>query len=57
MPGAKTIEDVKRFYEEKVPMGRGCFPADVLKAIMYLVEQLYETGQALPVTGGQIMLK
>jgi len=28
----------------------------VLKAIYYLVEQVYETGQALPVTGGQVML-
>jgi rhamnose utilization protein RhaD (predicted bifunctional aldolase and dehydrogenase)/NAD(P)-dependent dehydrogenase (short-subunit alcohol dehydrogenase family) len=56
VPGAKTIEDVKRFYEAKVPMGRGCATADVMKAIYYLVEQKYETGQALPVTGGQVML-
>jgi NAD(P)-dependent dehydrogenase (short-subunit alcohol dehydrogenase family)/rhamnose utilization protein RhaD (predicted bifunctional aldolase and dehydrogenase) len=57
VPGAKTVADVRRFYEQKVPMGRGCTVADVLKAILYLVEQVYETGQALPVTGGQIMLK
>jgi sorbitol-6-phosphate 2-dehydrogenase len=56
VPGAATIEDVRRFYEEKVPMGRGCTPADVLTAIYYLVAQRYETGQALPVTGGQVML-
>jgi sorbitol-6-phosphate 2-dehydrogenase len=37
-------------------MGRGCSSNDVLKAILYLVEQQYETGQALPVTGGQVML-
>jgi sorbitol-6-phosphate 2-dehydrogenase len=54
--GAKTIEDVKRFYEAKVPMNRGCETADVAKAIFYAVEQLYETGQAIPVTGGQVML-
>jgi sorbitol-6-phosphate 2-dehydrogenase len=54
--GAKTIEDVRRFYEAKVPMGRGCTTADVMKAIFYLIAQKYETGQALPVTGGQIML-
>jgi rhamnose utilization protein RhaD (predicted bifunctional aldolase and dehydrogenase)/NAD(P)-dependent dehydrogenase (short-subunit alcohol dehydrogenase family) len=54
--GAKTIEDVRRFYEAKVPMGRGCTTADVMKAIYYLIAQKYETGQALPVTGGQIML-
>jgi NAD(P)-dependent dehydrogenase (short-subunit alcohol dehydrogenase family)/rhamnose utilization protein RhaD (predicted bifunctional aldolase and dehydrogenase) len=56
VPGAKTIEDVRRFYEEKVPMARGCTPEDVAKAIMYCVEQKYETGQAIPVTGGQVML-
>ena len=56
IPGAKTIEDVKKAYEAKVPMGRGCTTADVMKAVYYLVEQRYETGQALPVTGGQVML-
>jgi sorbitol-6-phosphate 2-dehydrogenase len=56
VPGAKTVADVKAFYEAKVPMGRGCEGPDVMKAIFYLVEQLYETGQALPVTGGQVML-
>lgn len=56
VPGAKTIDDVKHFYEAKVPMGRGCTGPDVLRAIIYLVQQQYETGQALPVTGGQTML-
>jgi rhamnose utilization protein RhaD (predicted bifunctional aldolase and dehydrogenase)/NAD(P)-dependent dehydrogenase (short-subunit alcohol dehydrogenase family) len=56
VPGAKSIQDVRKAYEAKVPMGRGCTTADVMKAIYYLVEQKYETGQALPVTGGQIML-
>lgn len=56
VPGAKTIEDVRRFYEAKVPMGRGCTTADVMRAVYYLISQKYETGQALPVTGGQIML-
>lgn len=54
--GAKTIEDVRKAYEDKVPMHRGCTTADVMAAIYYLIEQQYETGQALPVTGGQIML-
>ena len=57
VPGAKTIADVKHAYESKVPMGRGCTTADVLTAILYLIEQRYETGQALPVTGGQEMLR
>ncbi len=56
VPGAKTIEEVKRFYEAKVPMGRGCQGDDVIRAIYYVVEQEYETGQAVPVTGGQVML-
>jgi sorbitol-6-phosphate 2-dehydrogenase len=56
VPGAKTVADVKRFYEAKVPMGRGCTTPDVMAAIYYLVEQRYETGQAIPVTGGQVML-
>ena len=56
VPGAQTVADVKAFYEAKVPMNRGCSGPDVLKAVLYLVEQTYETGQALPVTGGQVML-
>jgi len=57
VPGAKTLAEVKTFYESKVPMGRGCSPLDVARAILYCVEQEYETGQAIPVTGGQNMLK
>lgn len=56
VPGAKTIEDVRKFYEEQVPMKRGCKLEDVMKALLYVVEQEYETGQAVPVTGGQVML-
>lgn len=56
VPGAVTVEDVKNFYLAKSPIHRGCFPEDVAKAIFYCVEQTYETGQAIPVTGGQIML-
>lgn len=56
VPGAKTIADVRAFYEGKVPMKRGCETEDVMRAILYIVEQKYETGQAVPVTGGQVML-
>jgi len=55
--GAKTIEDVKAFYESQVPAGRGCTVLDVMRAVYYIMEQEYETGQAIPVTGGQEMLK
>lgn len=56
VPGAKEIEDVKAFYEAQVPAGRGCRVIDVVRAIFYVIEQEYETGQAIPVTGGQNML-
>jgi len=56
VPGAKTIDDVKKFYEDQVPMKRGCRLEDVIKAMLYIIDQEYETGQAVPVTGGQVML-
>jgi len=57
VPGAKTVDDVREYYLSKVPMHKGCTPKDVTKGVLYLVEQTGETGQALPITGGQIMLK
>lgn len=56
VPGAKNIEEVKKFYENQVPAGRGCSTLDVARAAFYAIEQEYETGQAIPVTGGQNML-
>lgn len=56
VPGARSVEDVRRHYESKVLMRRGTFTSDVMKALYYVVEQSYETGQAIPVTGGQVML-
>jgi sorbitol-6-phosphate 2-dehydrogenase len=56
VPGAKTIEDVRKSYEDRVPMKRGCTTEDVMKAVYYIIDQQYETGQAIPVTGGQTML-
>lgn len=57
VPEAKTVGDVRRHYEAKVPMGRGCRAEDVVRAILYVIEQQYETGQAVPITGGQDMLR
>lgn len=57
VPGAKTVDDVRAYYESKVPLGRGCRTEDVVLAIFYIIAQKYETGQAVPVTGGQQMLK
>lgn len=56
VPGAKTIEDVRKFYMDQVPMRKGTGPEDVTKAVLYLIDQTCETGQAIPVTGGQVML-
>ncbi len=56
VPGARTVEDVRKFYEEQVPLKRGCRMEDIMKAILYIIDQEYETGQAVPVTGGQVML-
>jgi NAD(P)-dependent dehydrogenase (short-subunit alcohol dehydrogenase family)/rhamnose utilization protein RhaD (predicted bifunctional aldolase and dehydrogenase) len=56
VPGAKNIEEVRKFYEDQVPMKRGCKLEDLMKAILYVIDQEYETGQAIPVTGGQVML-
>ena len=56
VPGAKTIDDVKAFYLAQVPLGKGCSPVDVAKAVFYAIDQENETGQAIPVSGGQIML-
>ena len=51
------LADVRAYYESKVPLGRGCRTEDVARAVLYIIEQKYETGQAVPVTGGQVMLK
>ena len=56
VPGAKTVDDVKAFYLAQVPLGKGCSPVDVAKAVFYAIDQENETGQAIPVSGGQIML-
>ena len=56
VPGAKTVGDVKAYYLSKSLIKRGCLPEDVALALCYCVEQKYETGQAIPVTGGQVML-
>jgi NAD(P)-dependent dehydrogenase (short-subunit alcohol dehydrogenase family)/rhamnose utilization protein RhaD (predicted bifunctional aldolase and dehydrogenase) len=56
VPGAKSIDDVRKFYEEQVPLKRGCRINDIVKALLYIIDQEYETGQAVPVTGGQVML-
>jgi NAD(P)-dependent dehydrogenase (short-subunit alcohol dehydrogenase family) len=56
VPGAKTVEEVRSYYMSQAPLSKGVTPLDVVKGILYLIEQTCETGQALPITGGQVML-
>ncbi len=50
-------EEVRRKYEEQVPMGRGCTYDDVAGVVLFLASDAaaYMTGQAINVTGGQEM--
>jgi sorbitol-6-phosphate 2-dehydrogenase len=52
-----TPEEVRRKYEEQVPLGRGCTYDDVANVVVFLAsdESAYMTGQAINVTGGQEM--
>ncbi len=56
VPGAENRADVKAYYLSKQPLNhRGCLPGDVAAAVLYCIEQKFETGQSITVTGGQIM--
>jgi len=50
-------EEVRRKYEEQVPLGRGCTYEDVANVLVFLCsdQSAYMTGQAINVTGGQEM--
>jgi sorbitol-6-phosphate 2-dehydrogenase len=52
-----TPEEVRRKYEEQVPLGRGCTYDDVANVVLFLASDAaaYMTGQAINVTGGQQM--
>ncbi|MFQ5809443.1 MAG: sorbitol-6-phosphate dehydrogenase [Armatimonadota bacterium] len=49
--------EVRKHYEDQVPLGRGCSYDDVANLVVFLAsdESSYMTGQALNVTGGQEM--
>ncbi len=57
VPGAKTIEDVRQFYLNQVPMKRPCTYDDVCNVVVFLASDAsaYITGIAISVTGGQEM--
>jgi len=52
-----TEEEVRQKYIEQVPMRRGCTYDDVANVVVFLASDAasYMTGQAINVTGGQIM--
>jgi sorbitol-6-phosphate 2-dehydrogenase len=52
-----TPEEVRKKYEDQVPLGRGCRYEDVANVVVFLAsdESSYMTGQAINVTGGQQM--
>ena len=50
-----TPDEVRRKYEDQVPLGRGCTYEDVANVVVFLAsdDSSYMTGQAINVTGGQ----
>ncbi|MDR1324887.1 MAG: SDR family oxidoreductase [Treponema sp.] len=56
VPSARSIAEVKAYYEAKIPMKRSCTALDVMRAVYYVIEQNYETGQTLSVSGGKKVL-
>lgn len=52
-----TVEEVRRKYQDQVPLGRGCEYTDITNVLVFLAsdQASYMTGQAINVTGGQEM--
>lgn len=52
-----TVEEVRQYYINQVPMRRGCTYDDVCNVLVFLAsdQSSYMTGQAINVTGGQEM--
>jgi sorbitol-6-phosphate 2-dehydrogenase len=57
VPGAKSIDDVHRFYVNQVPMKKGCTYDDICATLIFLASNAasYLTGISMSVTGGQEM--
>lgn len=51
------VEEVKPYFESKIPMGRLCHSEDVAEAAVFLASEdaSFITGQAINVSGGSIM--
>jgi sorbitol-6-phosphate 2-dehydrogenase len=52
-----TVDEVRQYYIDKVPLKRGCTYNDVCNLLVFLAsdQSSYMTGQAINVTGGQEM--
>ncbi|OPZ81542.1 MAG: Sorbitol-6-phosphate 2-dehydrogenase [bacterium ADurb.Bin429] len=52
-----SVEDVRKMYEGQVPLGRGASYDDITSMVVFLASDAssYMTGQAINVTGGQVM--
>ncbi len=52
-----TVEEVRQYYIDQVPLKRGCTYDDVCNLLVFLASEQsnYMTGQAINVTGGQEM--
>ena len=52
-----TEDEVRQYYMDQVPLGRGCTYEDVCNVLVFLAsnQSSYMTGQAVNVTGGQEM--
>jgi sorbitol-6-phosphate 2-dehydrogenase len=52
-----TEEEVRKKYEAQVPLGRGTSYDDITNVVVFLAsdQSSYMTGQAINVTGGQVM--
>ncbi|WP_410513867.1 sorbitol-6-phosphate dehydrogenase [Paenibacillus sp. BR2-3] len=50
-------EEVEQYYTDKVPLKRGCTYDDIANAVIFYASDkaAYMTGQAINVTGGQVM--
>ncbi|MNY82029.1 Sorbitol-6-phosphate 2-dehydrogenase [compost metagenome] len=50
-------EEVEQVYTDKVPLKRGCTYDDIANAVIFYASDKasYMTGQAINVTGGQVM--
>lgn len=57
VPGAKSVEDVRQFYVNQVPMRKGCSYEDICNTLVFLASDVaqYITGISMSVTGGQEM--